>query len=168
MVYKKKTSKVWELDREAFQKVMKECNMIKEAFEKLGIVFSTGMYKSLRARIKEENIDISHLQSGVGANKGRKFPGFSRGQPLEKILIADSTYNNLRFLKRRLIEENILPNQCQVCGQPPTWNNKPLTLQLDHINGINTDNRLENLRIVCPNCHTQTETYAGKNVRKLS
>jgi hypothetical protein len=163
MVYRKRTSKVWELDKESFQKVMKECNMVKEAFPKLGIEYSTGMYKSLRKRIDEENIDISHLRVGMGANKGRKFPGFSRGQPIDLILTKDSKYTNIRFLKKRLLDSGTLSNQCQLCGQLPKWNDKELILQLDHINGINNDHRLENLRMVCPNCHTQTNTYAGKN-----
>lgn len=161
-MYRKKTSKVWETDRETFQKIMNECNMVKEAFDKLQIPFSTGMYKTLRRRIAEENIDISHLKTGVGANKGRKFPGFARAGSLDEILVKDSKYTNKRFLKKRLLESKILPNQCQLCGQLPEWNGKPLTLQLDHKNGDNQDNRLENLRIVCPNCHTQTDTYAGK------
>jgi len=56
----------------------------------------------------------------------------------------------------------MLKNICEFCGIGPSWNDKSLTLQLDHINGVNTDNRLENLRILCPNCHSQTDTWCGK------
>ena len=69
-------------------------------------------------------------------------------------------------LKNLLIKEKLKENKCEICGQLPEWNGKPLVLQLDHINGNHYDNRLENLRIVCPNCHTQTNTFSNKKVKK--
>ena len=69
-------------------------------------------------------------------------------------------------MKTQLIKHNIIDYKCSECGNTGFWNNKPLSLDLDHINGINTDDRLENLRFLCPNCHRQTETFAGKNVGK--
>lgn len=66
-------------------------------------------------------------------------------------------------LKKRLVKEGILEYKCVLCDNPGSHNGSPLTLQLDHINGINNDHRLENVRLLCPNCHTQQDTYAGKN-----
>lgn len=66
-------------------------------------------------------------------------------------------------LKKRLIKEGIKEDKCESCGLVDIWNGKPITLQLDHINGINYDHRLENLQILCPNCHSQTDTYCGRN-----
>jgi 5-methylcytosine-specific restriction endonuclease McrA len=60
------------------------------------------------------------------------------------------------------VKENRLEYKCANCGIKE-WNNLPLSLQLDHINGVNNDHRLENLRFLCPNCHSQTDTYSGKN-----
>lgn len=66
-------------------------------------------------------------------------------------------------LKRLLIKEDVIQNKCFCCGIDPIWNNKPLVFVLDHINGVNNDNRLENLRLLCPNCNSQTETFSGRN-----
>ncbi len=69
-------------------------------------------------------------------------------------------------MKSRIIKKNLLPYKCEGCNNNGVWNGKELTLHLDHKNGNRTDNRLENFRFLCPNCHTQTETYAGRNIKK--
>lgn len=84
--------------------------------------------------------------------------------PLKDILVENSTYQSTK-LKKRLVDEEIKQDRCEICGQGNTWNDKLLVLQLDHINGIHTDNRLENLRIVCPNCHTQTDTFCTRKLK---
>ena len=99
---------------------------------------------------------------------GKMYHGLNEYQrkrkiPMDQILVKDSTYAR-HNLKRRLIEENLLHYKCECCRNAGEHNNKPLVLQLDHINGINNDHRLENLRFLCPNCHTQQDTYAAKNI----
>lgn len=71
---------------------------------------------------------------------------------------------NRSHVKGRLIRAQLLENRCQVCGLE-SWLGRPLNMHLDHINGIRDDNRLENLRMLCPNCHSQTPTYSGRNAR---
>ena len=78
-------------------------------------------------------------------------------------MVENSTYSNTH-LKKRLINDGVLEYSCQICGNIGEWNGNPMSLQLDHINGVNNDNRLKNLRFLCPNCHSQTNTYGGKNV----
>lgn len=93
---------------------------------------------------------------------------YSKGvkRPLEKILIKDSTYQNISRLKVRLVNEGIKDYKCVRCGNQGEWMGEKLVLQLDHINGINNDHRLENIRFMCPNCHSQTKTFGGINQKR--
>jgi len=86
--------------------------------------------------------------------------------PLEKVLIDGSTYDRGK-LKRRLFDEGFKQRQCEMCGQDELWHGRRMSLILDHINGVGTDNRLENLRIVCPNCAATLDTHCGRNVLLL-
>lgn len=78
----------------------------------------------------------------------------------------DKTIRSFTTFKRNLLKEGKLINKCAICKIEAIWNNKPLTLHLDHINGDNNNNNLENLRLLCPNCHSQTDTYTGRNCKK--
>jgi 5-methylcytosine-specific restriction endonuclease McrA len=89
----------------------------------------------------------------------------SNKRELEEILVENSTYTNRTALKTRLLKEGLITYECAICKNKGEWNGNPLTLQLDHINGINNDHRLENLRFLCPNCHSQTNTFSGRNKR---
>jgi hypothetical protein len=82
--------------------------------------------------------------------------------------LAENTEYPGALLKRRLIKAGLIIDKCVICDALPVWCGKPITLQLDHINGNNKDNRFENLRVLCPNCHSQTDTYAGKNKAYLT
>lgn len=84
----------------------------------------------------------------------------------EEIFCNNSTASQ-STLRKRYKKNNITPYKCAICGLDPMWNNKPLVLTLDHINGHHHDNRLENLRWVCPNCDRQLDTYAGKNLKNV-
>lgn len=132
-----------------------------ELQKKLGYNAKGGnVYKKLKSIITKYEIDVSHFK---GKSHGTSNNAKLR---LEEILIENSTYGNLRSLKSRLLKENKMVYSCVECGIDD-WNGKKLTLQLDHINGINNDNRLENLRLLCPNCHSQTKTFGGGNTKLL-
>lgn len=81
---------------------------------------------------------------------------------LQEILNGEHPYYQTFKLKNRLLKENILENKCSICNITE-WNYKPINMQLDHIDGDSTNHTLCNLRMICPNCHSQTETYCGKN-----
>jgi 5-methylcytosine-specific restriction endonuclease McrA len=85
------------------------------------------------------------------------------GMPITELL--SSPKRNRKHVKMRLIKAGLLANSCRLCGLSD-WQGQPLNMHLDHVNGIRNDNRLENLRMLCPNCHSQTATYGGRNVRR--
>ena len=97
-----------------------------------------------------------HVHGLVKYNQARKLSN-------ETVFVENSTYPRHR-LKERIIKQSIIDYKCSCCGNVGVYNDKPLSLQLDHINGINNDNRLDNLRFLCPNCHAQSDTYAAKNI----
>lgn len=102
-------------------------------------------------------------QSGKGIinpNKGRNTTN------LKDILAGKFPNFGTNKLKKKMLKEGIIEKKCSWCGIADKWNGKPIILHLDHINGINNDHRLENLRLLCPNCHSQTDTYAGRGKKK--
>jgi hypothetical protein len=88
--------------------------------------------------------------------------GYKEKCETQDILSGKHPHFQTNKLRKRLIKENILENKCSVCGIS-TWNDNPITLQLDHIDGNNKNHILKNIRLICPNCHSQTETYCGRN-----
>lgn len=95
-------------------------------------------------------------------NTGRVKACWREKYPDEEVFVENSNYPR-GSIKRRILKDDILDYRCSICGQGPHWNNKPMTLILDHINGINNDHRIENLRFVCSNCNIQLPTFCGKN-----
>lgn len=123
-----------------------------------------GNVKTLRKILDELKISYSHIKTGRDSNKGRSVLN-KTGKPLQEHLTENSSISRTN-LKKRLIRENVLNNHCSECGLASEWNGKKLVLVLDHINGIHNDNRINNLRLLCPNCNSQTDTFAGKNLRR--
>jgi hypothetical protein len=124
-----------------------------------GLTEGSSNYRWLKAKINKLKIDTSHFL-GEAHLRG-KTHNWSKKTPLKKLLIVNSVVGNSHHLKIRLIKENILKEECNRCGITE-WEGDKLSLHLDHINGINTDYRIENLRLLCPNCHSLTETYCRK------
>lgn len=135
-----------------------------QVLKKLNLKPAGGNYETLKHNIERLNLDISHFK-GQAWNKGIRYKNFSKSQPLETILIENSTYCSTYRLKLRLLAEHLKEPKCECCGNTE-WLGKPIALELHHINGISSDLRLENLQILCPNCHAQTDNYRGKNIAK--
>ena len=142
-------------------KAIHESHSLADTLRKLGLRPAGGNYTLLKRKIEELELDTSHFR-GQGWSKGKKQTHVTR-QSLDKILIENSTYKNSNSLRKRLINEGVFEHVCVNC-ELDTWLDQPIPLELDHINGNNRDNRLENLRLLCPNCHALTATYRGKNI----
>lgn len=138
---------------------------ITEVLVHLGIKKTGGGHKHIKDRLTFFGIDTSHFV-GRSISKNRVPVNKSTLESFKLLLCAHSNMQGSK-LRDRLIRFNLLPYICSICGQEPIHNGLVLVLPLDHINGDSTDHRLENLRFLCPNCHTQTETFATKNFRGI-
>ena len=133
-----------------------------ECLEKMGIRCAGGNYETLRKYIEKFEIDTSHFVDT------RKIRRRSKSEiPIDSVLVENSKYNR-SSLKKRLYESSLKTPICEMCGQDENWHGKKISLILDHINGVHNDNRIENLRIVCPNCNATLETHCGRNFNTKS
>lgn len=150
--------------KEQLEEAVKKNYSIRAVLKEINLKPTGGNYKSIKRHIKNYEFDTSHF-SGKAHLKG-KTHNWAKKLPLEKILVENSSYTHTSNLRIRLIKEKIFKHICSSC-ENEEWLDKPIPLELDHINGINNDNRIENLRLLCPNCHAQTDNYRGKNVKKF-
>lgn len=150
--------------KEDIQRAVDKSLSIAQVCREIGLVPAGGNYKTVKLKLQEFNISTDHF-TGQGWNVGERFNPFGRKIELEDVLIENSTYASTSRLKRRLIESGLKKPICEKCSKKK-WLGKPIPLELDHINGVNNDHRIENLRILCPNCHALTPTYRGKNKTK--
>lgn len=136
-----------------FIELISKCSCISDVLRSLGYSTNGNSWGTqiVKERMEKLNIFFTKNNSNYHSNISL---------PLEKVLIKDSEYNRTK-LKERLVKEGIKEYKCECCGITE-WNNKPISLQLHHINGIHNDNRLSNLQLLCPNCHSQTDNFGTK------
>lgn len=159
------SSKLGQVDKNTLQTLCDSSASYRQILNRLGLKGGSANYPRLKHVIKLLEIDISTLDKNRSrARKEHVTKIAFRSKPLEEYLVDNREVNNVH-LKSRLISEGLRQYLCEKCGLS-SWLDQPITLHLHHINGKRTDNRLENLAILCPNCHSITDTYAGKGSRR--
>ena len=152
-------NKIYKLSDEQFVELLKKSSTISEVLFKLGYTVKGNSwgYSQVKRRMDDLNLDYSIFKGKSAVIK----PGMLNNVKKEDIL-KENCKHQRTVLRRYVIKNNLIPYKCAICGCTE-WQGKTLSLELDHINGINNDNRLENLRFLCPNCHSQTSTYGSRN-----
>jgi hypothetical protein len=133
--------------------LIKSSYSLREVCLKANIVVTTGNYDTLKRIIKEENIDISHFKRQCATKR--------ESHDIEYYLVKDSQISSYK-LKMKLLKSGLKEQKCECCGLVE-WLGQPMKLEPHHINGDNKDNRIENIQLLCPNCHSYTDNYGGKN-----
>ena len=145
---------------EEFKTAVENSRSIRQALIKLDLEPKGGNYRVFKRFAKINEIDYSHF-TGQASNRGKRF-----GPKRELKEYLDNKYFiSSHKLRKRLLAENIFEHKCSNCNQSE-WLDKPIPLELGHIDGDYSNNNLSNLRLLCPNCHALTPTYRGKNKKK--
>ena len=155
--------KTW--DDEELRKAVLTSKSIRSVLIKLHLVPAGGNYKQVKERISELKIDNSHF-TGMGWNVGLKFVP-NKPKPLAEILKKGVSFQSFK-LKKRLISDGYKKAVCELCGWSEVSADGRIPVELDHINGNKMDNRLDNLRVLCPNCHSLQGTHRGLNKVKYT
>ncbi len=155
---RKRTSNIWTYPSDKFKSLVLKSESYTEILRFFGKENKGGNFRTLKARIAEENISTCHIDS---TRKERFFNNQARAIPLKEVMVRDSGYSR-GALKARLLKEGILINKCSLCDLKAVWHGLPLVFVLDHINGESRDHRRSNLRLLCPNCNSQQTTFAGR------
>lgn len=149
--------RVAELTEDRIRAAVRGSASMAEVLQRLDASLAPTSYRSLRLVAERHRIA---LPRGHGGPSGPL-------RPLADLLVKDSNAKSCT-LKRWLIEEGLLEEECADCRTGPVWNGKPLTLQLEHKDGDSTNNELENLELLCPNCHSQTGTWCRRKPEEVS
>ena len=148
--------------KDEIEKMLNNADSFKDFLEKIGCKsFQSHVYRRIQKELKELNINYSKENFNYN---NRVIARKKTAKSNDETFIVGEKFRTR--IKVRIIDDKLIPYICDFCKNEGSWNNKKLILSLDHINGINTDNRLENLRFLCPNCHSQTDTFCGKNFKE--
>lgn len=158
-----KTSIIWKYNKDDFQNLINNSTSFKDVLKKLNLSIVAGNYKTLNDRIKRDCINLENIN--LKRTSVRKKLGIRKKFDDNDVFVENSSFHR-KHIKERILKQKLIPYICEKCNQNDVWNCEKLVLILDHKNGINNDNRLENLRFLCPNCNSQTETFSGRNTKK--
>lgn len=145
------------------EKAVENSSSYRQVLQKINLREAGGNYEQIKKYIREQNLITTHFR-GKGWSKGLKGKSTPRVS-LESILVEKSFFQSHK-LKKRLFKLNLKTESCEECGWSKRRQDGTIPVELDHINGNRHDNRLENLRILCPNCHSLKSTHRGRNIGK--
>lgn len=153
---------------EYLRTLIAKSNSVSDIIRLAGKKPSGGMHRHITGLIRRYNIDTSKFEGFVGQawSRGKTHADDPRIKRLPDSVIFIENGSISRSQVRKRFLKTLVPYVCSECRLLPEWNGLPLTLHMDHINGISTDHRLENLRWLCPNCHSQTSTFSNKKAKR--
>ena len=138
-----------------------ESTSMAQVLRRIGLRAAGGNYEQVKVRINSLRLATEHW-TGQAHLRGKTNPHVRR-HPLQSILRRGTVYQSNK-LRKRLLREGVLEPKCSSCGEVE-WLGRLIPLELDHIDGDKTNNQLDNIRLICPNCHALTPTYRGKNTK---
>lgn len=154
---------IWTLSKQELCEIVKKSNSIAQVLKILNLGKTGAGHSVLKKRMIFDEIDFSHMKMGISSNKGRKFQrGMSKEEAISELFVENCGWD-AASLRKYVRKFNLLPYECVNCLNKGDWKGKELQLQLDHVNGNNKDNRMGNVRYLCPNCHSQTKNFSGRN-----
>ena len=150
-----------------FIKLARNADSYSDICRKLNVQPNGGNVNTIKRRLRELNINTDNLCHSFPQKRlyETRHHIYSDSELVANVFCKHS-YAKTKTLKKYMIDKYHISYVCAICGQQAIWNCKKLVLQVDHINGIHSDCRIENLRFLCPNCHSQTATWSGKNMGK--
>ena len=148
------------------EELCKDSYSYAEVLRKAGRKQGGGTQATLRKKIEEFGIDISHFTGQRWQDSPNQIDNHENREKysLEEVFIKNSLVTQ-KVLRGYVERHNLIPYKCQNCGCDGHWQNGIIALEIDHIDGDNTNNEISNLRYLCPNCHALTDTYRGKNIK---
>lgn len=151
------TKKIYTWEKEKIEEAIKKSECKSDVLRFLGVTTKSGNFQTLDKYIKKYNLDSSTII--YKNDRGNKWiPDYT-----DEEVFCENSPLRTGVIKKRILKKKLIEYKCEKCKNDGTWMGEVLILQLDHRNGINDDHRLDNLRFLCPNCHSQTETYCRSN-----
>lgn len=147
-----------EEDRPTVVEAVASSVSIRQALMKMGLAPKGGNYATFKRLVERWDLDTSHF---LGRTQG--LVPYEK-KPIEEFLVKDSRTDG-SYVRKRILEDNIKPHKCENCTLTE-WLNEPIPLEIHHVNGNSRDHRIENLQLLCPNCHHLTDNFRGRNISR--
>ena len=157
--------KKYNIDIEILKTIVKESLNVYDVMRKMNFPISGSLHKRITLSIKDNNIDISHFTGATWNKNGTRHTDSRIKATSKNEIFKEHSVVSTKTVRRYLETLSEFEHKCVICNNTE-WNNEKIPLEVDHINGNNRDNRLENLRFICLNCHAQTHSFRGRNINK--